>query len=597
MTFKKLLPIYFIYLLTAILFSGVFYYLIAPLLNITEKSIALYPLAWLIESFIVFIVSLLVLVITRRQLLALIVSLLLYVLFLIVNVIKIRYLQTPLYPIDFLQVGDLFKTWELFKIFLPFLILTAVIIVLGLRIGYRKEAPNNTGIWANTLILTSLVFVLMFFKTDIDSQLRTIGIYHKKNANLARRGLKYGYLTNFTQAALFAQTIQKPKGYDLTAIRDLVKKYQLDTYTAYTYDQPDNVIVLLVEAFTDPLDMGWQFTEDPIPSFRSAQKAFGDAEVFSPVYGGKSINAEFELMTGLSNRFTPIESMPYQEFVDLNMPGLVSNFGANGYSTNTLQVIRFKGFGYGKIYGYLGVDHKISLADKLMYEQDPTGKFTGSSEIAEKIIQVTQQQEKSFVFAFPNSTHSPWYLDDYPGTSILLQSDTKEPALNDEISAYANALRHTDDLLGLLMTAYQGHPEKTLIVMMGDHQPGLRRYNEHYNSDPNQGDYANTILKSYRVPLAIWANYPLKASHENLLSMNLLPSYVLEKAQIPVRGMMKFNGLLRDKFSVISHVILAKGNEIYHQDVPDELKEIVNDYEMLQYDLLFGEKYLKQVIQ
>lgn len=589
---KKTFLLYSVYYILCFALSGLFYFFIAPELEITKRSVSLHTYAWMIESFIVWIVALVILLITKRKVLSLSLSLFFYIVFLVSNVIKIRYLATPIYLIDFTQLGDLLKTWEVFKVFLPFLIGTTVFMFFVIFWGYRKEQATKKHSMSTLIVVIGIFSFLAVFHKGIEKSFRSIGVFHKKNANLAYRGLKYGYLTNFIQAGFFVVKQSVPARYGSDEIYRLVKKYQLNVPLNNTIElKADNVIVLLVESFTDPLDFGWQFSKDPIPSFRKSKIA----KVMSPVYGGKSINSEFELMTGMSNQFTPIESLPYQEFIDHEVPGMVESFKSDKFTTNTIQVVRFKGFGYGKIYDYLGVDKKISLAGDNIVKKDPTGKFASSEDIANEVINVTKQQESSFVFAFPNSSHSPWFLQDYPNTDILLSNpNANDKRFEDEISAYANAMNHTDDILKRLFAVFKNSDEKTIIIMLGDHQPGMHGYNQKYQVDDRYGEYINHILKNYMVPITVWSNYR-EIQAQNVLSMNFLPSYILELAGVEIKGFMKFNHIIRNKVEVFSHIIKGK-NGLYHQDVPNDLEEIINDYRMLQYDILFGEYHLKNMI-
>jgi phosphoglycerol transferase MdoB-like AlkP superfamily enzyme len=472
-----------------------------------------------------------------------------------------------------------------------------IIIATILRIGYKKERVINGKIFLiNLLVATVLLTSLLFYRENIEVELRNLGIYHKKNANLPRRGLKYGYLTNFVQSGIFTSKSKQPEYYDFEQIQKIVRKYDLNTPVKRDNGQqkPDNIIVLLIESFTDPADFGWQFSTNPVATFHSLKESFPSGYIYSPVFGGKSINAEFELMTGMSNRFTPIESMPYQEFVKRNVPSLPRTFNQANYTSNTIQVVKFKGFGYGKIYEYLGVDNKISLADKEKYSLDPTGKFTSSEEIAKEIIALTNKQKSSFIFSFPNSSHSPWLIDNYPDTNIFLQNRS-DTGLDNEISAYANAINHTDIILKNLIDNFRHSAEKTIIITMGDHQPGLHGYNRNYSYDERYSDYINMILKNYKVPISVWSNYANFGSKNIHMSMNLLPSYILDLAGIKLKGFMKFNNIVRKRMNVLTHIIQSEDGR-FTQDLPIEYKDLINAYEVLQYDILFGENHLAGLI-
>jgi len=591
-----LLKDYIKYFLFLFLISGVFYYLIVPIFQITNQPVYIFLIGHIIETFILSIIVLILLIVFKRKRLALVLAVLFYFIFLAINIIKIRYLSMPLYPVDFQQLGNLVKTWDLFKTFIPYAILILVIVSLIIWLGYCKEAPSkevkNKSFYFNHVFLLLLISSFFIFNNEISMKLREQGIFHKKNSHLPRRCLKYGFLTNFFQASLFIQTTRKPERYSKNKIQNIVNKYNLNQFNnTNNKEKPDNIILLLAESYTDPSDFGWKFTQEPIPVFNKNKLNQISGTVHSPVYGGKSTNAEFEILTGLTNRFTPIETMPYEEFAREGVSSLAKVLNFNGFNTNAIQVIKFKGFGYGKIYDYLEFNNKISLSKDKNLELDPSNKTTSSREIAKKIINLTKEQKASFIFAFPNSSHSPWYIKDYPNTMIHLENTSLSKGEEEIISAYANSINHIDLLYRILINEYSNSPRKTLIILLGDHQPGIPNYTKNYIPDLRYNEYINDSLKKYRTPIQVWSNYLTSNNLSIEISVNFLPSYILDIANLKYKGFFKFNNLLRNVMPVFSKVILD-ANKSYTDHIPEEFDEMVKDYKLLQYDILFGENYI-----
>lgn len=596
----KYIAIYFILFSFAV---GVFYYLVTPLLNISDKILYIKVVGLITESAILTFISLLCFSFTRRVKLSFIVTLIFYLGFILSNLTKIEYLSTPIYPADLILLGDLLRTWEVFKEFILILISLTCLIIAILYYGIKLEKTNTISRKVAHLFTIYLIFAsltIFLFNSNISFGLRKLGILHMNNSNLIKRCLKYGFLTNFTQTALFLGRPRPPLNYSRKTINEIINLYALKNTAISTVSRPpENVIILLIESFTDPNDFGWQFSADPIPTFHSIINNHSSGYILSPVYGGKSINAEFELMTGLSNRYTPIESTPYKEYINKKIPSLARTFKDNGYITNAIQVIKFHGFGYGKIYDYIGVDNKISLSrrhDKSL-EADPSHRSTSNREIAKKIIELTELQHSSFIFAFPNSSHSPWKLEHYPNSTLKLKNEIKNQTLKNRITAYANALSHGDLLLKLLIDNFKNISEKTIIIVLGDHQPGLRGYNMNIqnNTVPSEA-YYNSIIKKHKVPIGIWSNYRITKDPKINISMNLLSSYILNISDIPTIGFMKLNELIRNQFSIVSLFIQQK-NKNYTQKLPKDKEQILLDYQMLQYDILFGKHYLDELLK
>ena len=570
-----------------------YYFLLFKIVGYWKKPTYIINTGLFLELFFLLILTLIIFVLTKRKYFSVFLTVFFYSLFIVSNIVKINYLGVPIYIQDFLAIGDLVRTWELFKLFLPYLVLALGLVIFIIIKGKKFEKEAKKVKQKRKVVLIFLIITLVLgkaYKNEIRIKLWKEGIFDKKNANLIRRGIKYGYLTNFVQAAFFSNSLEMPKEYNEKKINDLVKKYKLkDNKVNKRKHKAENIIVLFIESFTDPSDFGWSFYKEPLPTYKSLKKEGLTGFVISPVFGGKSVNAEFELMTGLTNRYTPTESSPYLEFVNHNVPSLPRTLKNQGFTTNAIQVIKFKGFGYGKIYNYLDVDNKISLHKKNnnSLELDPSGKTASSYEIAKKIIELTDQQEKSFIFVFPNSTHSPWYLKDYPNTKIKLKNTTGLIDDDNTISAYANALNHIDYLIKTLVEKYKTSSQKTLLVVLGDHQPGISAYTKNYTINNKYGDYMNNSLKKYKVPILIWSNYLEEQDKTIFISTNLLPSFVLDLAGLDYKGFMKFNSIIRKKLKIVSNFLMGvDGLPAYNSD------EVLKDYNIFEYDILFGEKYI-----
>lgn len=537
---------------------------------------------------------------TKRYRLALILSIILYAIFLISTSIKSLLLGVPIYPKDFILLGDLFKAWHSLIPYLPATIGLIVAVVIYIAWEIRSTPPKKIKHSIKALTLMSLVIVCLINLNHerIRLYLTNNSVYHKKNANLVKRGFKYGFLTNFFQALLFQSKQLPPKGYSNQKISEIVNKYRLDELNKITPTQAryDNVIVLMIESFTDPKQFGWKFNFSPTPHFDQLTKNSLTFAI-SPVFGGKSINAEFELMTGLSYQFTPVESTPYHEFITAPIHSLARTFKQNNYTTNVIHAVKFSGFGYGKIYEFLGMDNKISLSIKNDgVKADPSGRSTAKEEFTNKIISLTESQDKSFIFAFPNSSHSPWSLSHYPHSKLrLINKNTSEDTKN-QVLAYANAINYVDQMIGSLINYYEKSQEKTLIVLVGDHQPGLSVY---LNNKPEKSgaSRADKIVRKYTTGFAVWSNsYPVELP-DNLVSINLIPAWIVKQSRINSTGFIKFINHFSNYVSVLSHSIIKQKQHDFHMAIPDEIVTLIEDYEMLQYDILFGKNHLERILK
>jgi phosphoglycerol transferase MdoB-like AlkP superfamily enzyme len=574
-----------------VLVKTTYFFLSDYWLEITFKAVYLSLAGFVLEVTVVVFIFLLIYSLTKRKFTSLSITGSLYLIFICSQVLKINLLGTPIFPADLMLVGDLLRTKEVYVIFLPVLFTFLIVSGLVLYFGYKKEKPKSIIIAPIlTTVICCFFAVALYYHEESRVLLREHGVFYKKNANLTRRALKNGLLAGFVQVTFFTAEKEPPKNYTKESIERIIKKYNLNQSTTDNL-KFDNVIVMLVESFTDPEEFGWRFSEPILPNFKNISKTQISGTVMSPVYGGKSINAEFELMTGMSNRFTPIETTPYQEFIDRNIPSLARTFKQNGYTTNAIQMVPFKGFGFEKIYDYLGVENQISLYPvNTEIISDPSGRSVSSEVIAEEVISVLKSQEKSFIFVFPNSSHAPWKLSHYPDSTLRLLNENVNQNNAETILAYTEALNHIDKMFGTVMNHIKATGEKTLIVIAGDHLPGFSSYLSNVEHPQKNKNQINLILNKYRTSIGVWASDESIPNKRIDISLNLIPSLIFNYTGMKTDGFMKFNSVLYNSFDVISHVFKEKVKD-YSQKLENN-QELIHDYSTLQYDLLFGSQYI-----
>ncbi|MCF6300096.1 MAG: hypothetical protein L3J52_03100, partial [Proteobacteria bacterium] len=223
------------------------YHSLLPLFELSEKKFSLYALGWHLETSILLMVYLVILLFSSRVFFAFYSSILLYSVFLVVNLVKIHFLNMPLVPVDFTQVDDLLRTWDLFVQFVPAISVFFIVIIVWLYVGL-KRFKTSPGIRKVLLLPLLLVFVAqIYYKEEIRVLLYQNNIYYKKNSNLTIRGLKYGFGTGFVQAFFFASTPDKPDQYSKQKVIDLIEEYGLNKESAESAESDvslvaDNII-------------------------------------------------------------------------------------------------------------------------------------------------------------------------------------------------------------------------------------------------------------------------------------------------------------------------------------------------------------------
>jgi len=87
----------------------------------------------------------------------------------------------------------------------------------------------------------------------------------------------------------------------------------------------------------------------------------------------------------------------------------------------------------------------------------------------------------------------------------------------------------------------------------------------------------------------VWANFALPAE-QTALSVNMLAPFVLERMGIPRTSLFAVTDSVRRAMPVVSEVVQTADGRLWSRDsVPASLRTPLDDYRLVQYDLLFGD--------
>ncbi len=573
-------------LLFYLIVSSTYPWMISTFSDITHTKLAISPYARLTETIIISVIYFITLAISRRIIFSAALALSMFIFFVTVCLTKIYYLYAPLLPADFSQITELYQSKHIFTQIIPaFILILALLFTVNFGL-YKKAKPLPIQkFWQIRLLSIALLCFVIYFNTEaLQQHLRKNGVFYKKNSNLVVHFLTKGMATSFFQIALFHDQYPKPANYNQDRIKKIVETYELNEKSSHT--DAVNVIFLMIESLTNPEYFGWQTTEPATPTLSALANTNHEGTVLSPVYGGKSINAEFELLSGLSMQFAAAESLVYREAIKQPVPSIASYLSQHNYYTMAMRDEPIDTYGFRKIYQWLGFENQLSFTTTNL-PKDPTGKYKSSTAIADEIIDVVENNHPAFVFTFTMSSHAPWNAKEYNSQLDFIYPNQTSQAEKNRMKGYLNAINHMDSGIKRLIDHFNSSDQKTLILILGDHQPHLNSYNQ-FLAPGHDDEDSNTIYKKHQLPFYIWKNYDEQKPVEPLeTSMNLLPGLVLKLIGSKPCGIMKFNQILHNNYSLFSKV--AKKNT---SASADEQATILSDLELIQYDLLYGNNYL-----
>ncbi len=232
--------------------------------------------------------------------------------------------------------------------------------------------------------------------------------------------------------------------------------------------EPRNVHIVLLESFWDPaLLTGADYNQDPLaPEFRRLWKRAGHSQALSPVFGGYTANAEFEILCG----FPVIEDNVKFERQLLNeVPCLPQLLARRGYRTlashpnvpvfwNRMNAYRRMGFQtYWSQQDFVLDDmNREFLADASLYRQ-----------VLEKISPALDSGQPLLNYIVTYSGHWNYPLNESRPLRITSSSEVEE------VSSYANTAYYQSHELMAFLAELRARDPQAIILVFGDHLPFL----------------------------------------------------------------------------------------------------------------------------
>jgi phosphoglycerol transferase MdoB-like AlkP superfamily enzyme len=510
---------------------------------------------------------------------------------------KSLYLGDPLYPTDFLFARQIVALMPLLVRDRPG---TAVIMVLGIVGGlsalvygwrlWRRRVPSlsRKGRLAR---LTLTVPLLAFFVSIMDyatfswtrDRLQIIPIMWDQKENYASNGFALAFALNVPMAHVSA-----PSGYSDKSIAAIERPHVTASVPA---EKPD-IIIVMSESFWDPTKLpGVTITPDPIPNVR----ALRSGTMFSPEFGGMTANVEFEALTGFSNAFLPAGSIPYQQYVRAPVPSMATFLKSQGYETRAIHPGTSWFWNRTPVYADFGFDD-FKSEENLPYLEKRGPLASDAAMTAEIIREADATEDPFFFFAVSLQNHGPYEPYRYFNPSHTVQAPTSQWA-RDSLLSYAEGASDADKGLEQLIEWARNRQRPTVIAFFGDHLPplgpvyvetGFLKDNVAPRKEP-----ADQMLLHHQTPLVIWSNRTGRAADVGAISPAFLPYHILTTAGISHPYYTGFLGQMREHYRVVDRNLLLtpSGDATPDWARQKKIDPAINDYRLLQYDIMFGKRH------
>ncbi|ONG92182.1 phosphoglycerol transferase [Bacillus cereus] len=571
--------------------------------------IYLYNMQFILSFVVIYAIYILVYNLIGKVFLSMILTSCTLVILGIVNYLKLIFRGDPLYPSDFTQIMHMQSVipmvMDYFSWSYIFVIILSIMACIVAGIYMRRYIQNvKTHLGIRALLVVGSIFVLYaygnFANTFMNKVFQKSGVdfvLWDQNENYASNGFVLGFISN-----LDTTVMEKPKNYSkenmLQIANDIKKQYSGNIGSQKKKEKP-NIIFVMSESFWDPTKAtNLSFSEDPVPNLHHYIENFPGGQTISPTFGGNTANVEFEALTSYSMSLLKPGSIPYQQVITnkKEIPSIPTALKKEGYYTSAIHSFGRTFFKRDDVYKVLGFD-KFNAADT-MENVDVDGDYISDLAMSKEIIaELEKQKQPTFIHAVTMQNHFP-FTEGRFGENLIEISGLENEESKGELETYTEGLRRSDEALQYLIEQLDNLDRPTLLVFFGDHLPSLGTNKSFYKEN---GYITNEKTPSERLamaqtPLLMYANFDMPNDNLGVVSPIYFSNLIFDYAGLNKSLFYQFLSAFYKEIPVLRDELKVDKNGEVINDLTKKQKEMLEQYKMLQYDLLVGNQYSKDIL-
>ncbi|WP_114555922.1 alkaline phosphatase family protein [Bacillus sp. K6W] len=568
-----------------------------------------YNMQFILSFLVIYAIYILVYNLIGKVFLSMVLTSCTLVILCIVNYLKLIFRGDPLYPSDFTQITHMQSVipmvMDYFSWSYIFVIIVSIVACIVAGIYMRRYIQNvkiHLGIRA--LLVVGSIFVLYaygnFANTFMNKVFQKSGVdfvLWNQNENYASNGFVLGFISN-----LDTTVMEKPKNYSkenmLQIANDIKKQYSGNIGSQNKKEKP-NIIFVMSESFWDPTKVtNLSFSEDPVPNLHHYIENFPGGQTISPTFGGNTANVEFEALTSYSMSLLKPGSIPYQQVITnkKEIPSIPTALKKEGYYTSAIHSFGRTFFKRDDVYKVLGFD-KFNAEDT-MENVDIDGDYISDLAMSKEIIaELEKQKQPTFIHAVTMQNHFP-FTEGRFGENLIEISGLENEESKGELETYTEGLRRSDEALQYLIEQLDNFDRPTLLVFFGDHLPSLGTNKSFYkeNGYITNEKTPNERLAMAQTPLLMYANFDMPNDNLGLVSPIHFSNLIFDYAGLNKFLFYQFLSELYKEIPVLRDELKVDKNGEVINDLTKKQKEMLEQYKMLQYDLLVGNQYSKDIL-
>lgn len=512
------------------------------------------------------------------------------------NYLKMTYRQEPIYPDDLKMIKEFGLLKDMTGTISFYLLAGMILLVVagGCWAIYRSFKKDKKFQAIRVITLFTTIFALIYIShfNNPNNLLRkaynktALWIPYSQKMNYYNTGFIGGFLYN-----LKIDPMEKPKGYSEEKIKEITSHYQklVDEKNKTASEEQPNIVYVMSESFSDPSRLnGVEITGDPLADYYAVADQTYSGQMLSQNYGGGTANIEFEALTGFSmGLFNAQLTTPYTMLVPKmnQLPSIVSTLKDQNYHTTAIHPYNTSMYKRKDVYEVLGFDEFISENTMTYTDTIEDNPYISDASAYQEVMDLLKEDDTpQFIHLVTMQTHMPY---DGKYQQLEYTAKTEDNSGISSLENYLQDISYSSQSLKAFTEELKKLSRRTLVVFWGDHLPGI---------------YSDTIQNSNEK----------HTLHETQFLM-FDSQGELEKTEAPVTSPFYFAADLMNQTNqqttgfyqlllALQNELPAFERELYYQEgqlhreaqLNKKQAELYQAYEMIQYDIVSGEKYSLQ---
>ncbi len=407
---------------------------------------------------------------------------------------------------------------HIFHLLLLTALMLSACLIVGRRIKEERHSFRQLCLRNAVLLALSLAVLYTGYLADVPVKpLRTIGWLWSQAYD------QYGYPA-CTVESLYCtlRGVSAPDGYNQSAMDAMAIERTARDGSA----RPD-VVLILNESFYDVRTVTEPQTDVPFLANIDAMDNLLRGYAVVPLEGGGTNNSEYELLTSNSMQLLPgVTPFNTLDLTDAN--SIVSHLRALGYQVLACHSEPAVNYSRGLAYPALGFDRtyfdgQFTDLEGYFARRYPTDESVYQNAI--RWYEALPEDSPRFMYVLTVQNHASFDQNHPDHAFVHAQRDygAQTHAMNE----FLTSISMSDQAFQSLTDYFSGVDRPVIVCMVGDHSP-------YFLSDLDESAYTaeDLNLALRKVPLLIWANYPLEPKDLGDMGLNMVIPTLLETAGI-----------------------------------------------------------------